>query len=43
MKKIDLVKQLINELNNKKAETVRLNPVIAPKEVKAFEKKYKVT
>lgn len=43
MKKIDVVKQLIEDLNNKKEETVRLNPVIAPKEVKAFEKKYKVT
>lgn len=43
MKKTDVVKQLIAELNAKKAGTVQLNPVMALKEVRAFEKKYRVS
>ena len=43
MKKIEEIKQVIENINFEKAGTVVLNPVIAPDKVKAFEKKYKIS
>lgn len=38
MKKIEEIKQVIDTINFEKAESIVLNPVIAPEKVSAFEK-----
>lgn len=43
MKKVEALKQLIEKMNMEKPDTVQLKPVISSEQVKAFEKKYKVT
>ena len=43
MKKIEEIKQVIDTINFEKAESIVLNPVIAPEKVSAFEKKYNIS
>lgn len=43
MKKVEALKELIEKLNDKNSDTVHLNPVISQVQVKAFEKKYKIS